>query len=145
MKAKVFVWGRYAALIIILLVISFYAGQALAKPTTSVRAQDNIQASEPNIPNEPNAVFHCPVVTGIATFTNRIHLRCNTANNGTIYFYAYPNDSAHSVVAGQMLAVINTAYALGKGVDVYYYPDSGSNPPGCGTGDCRGLWGVESR
>lgn len=144
MKAKFFVWGRYAALIIILLVISFYAGQALTNPTTSVRAQDNIQASEPNIPNEPNAVFHCPVVTGIATFTIRIHLRCNTLN-GNIRYYAYSNDKAHSVVAGQMLAVINTAYALGKGVDIYYYTDTSLNPPGCSINDCRGLWGVESR
>jgi hypothetical protein len=144
MKAKIFVWGRNAALIIILLVISFYAAQAFANPTTSVMAQDNIQASEPNIPNEPNASFHCPVVTGIATFTNRIHLRCNIPN-GSIIYYAYPNDQAHSAVAGQLLAVINTASALGKGIDVYYNDDPSLNPPGCGTGDCRGLVGVESR
>lgn len=141
MKTKVFVWGRYAALVIILLVMSFYAGQALANPTTSGRAQSNIQASEPNTPNEPNASFACPTITNIAAFDNRIHVRCS-AENGGIWYYAYANDPAHSTVANQILAAANTAFALGSGVWVYYYPSSSYNPPGCNTGDCRGLTGI---
>jgi hypothetical protein len=141
MKVKVFVWGRYAALTIVLLVVSFYAGQALTNPTSSVRAQENIQTSAPNIPDEPNDWFECSPVREIAAFSNRIHVRCYTAN-GSIYYYAYPNDSAHSSVANQMLAVGNTAFALGKGVIVYYNADPSLNPPGCNTGDCRGLWGI---
>ena len=140
MKAKVFVWGRYAALTIVLLVVSFYAGQALTNPTSSVRAQNNIQESSPNIPNAPNA-FACPTITNIAAFTNRIHVKCSTAN-GDILYYAYANDAANAIVANQILAVANTAFALGSHVWVYYYDSTSYNPPGCNTGDCRGLWGI---
>jgi len=38
MKVKVFVWGRYAALIIVVLDMIFYAGQALANPITPKKA-----------------------------------------------------------------------------------------------------------
>jgi hypothetical protein len=141
MKAKVFVWGRYAALIIVLLVVSFYAGQALTNPTSSVKAQNNIQENAPNIPDEPNASFACPTITNIAAFDNRIHVRCSVGNDG-IYYYAYANDASNAIVANQILAVANTAFALGSGVWVYYYPSSSYNPPGCNTGDCRGLTGI---
>jgi hypothetical protein len=142
MKAKVFVWGRYAALIIVLLAVSFYAGQALTNPTSSVRAQDDIQESAPKLPDEPNFInFYCPTITNIAAFDNRIHVKCSSAN-GDILYYAYANDASNAIVANQILAVANTAFALGKGVWVYYNTSPTYNPPGCNTGDCRGLVGI---
>lgn len=141
MKAKVFVWGKTIALVIALLGISFYAGRVLARPVTSGQAQVNIQTDGADIPNAPDASFTCPIINNIAAFNNRIHLRCSNSNGGILY-YAYANDPAHATVANQILAVSNTAFALGSGVYVYYYTDSSLNPPGCNVNDCRGLSGV---
>ena len=43
-------------------------------------------------------------------------------------------------LAGGLAA--NHAFALGKGVFLYYNADPALNPPGCNPGDCRGLVGV---
>jgi hypothetical protein len=142
MKTKLFVWGKYIALIIILLVMSFFAGRVLANPTATGIAQTNTQLSEPNISNEPNASdFFCPTINNVAAFSTRVHIRCS-AVNGDIAYYAYANDPTHSIVANQILAVANTAFALGSGVWVYYNDDQNLNPPGCNVGDCRGLVGI---
>ena len=141
MKDKFLVRSGYVALIVVLLVISFFVGRVLAKPGVA-NAQDGITESAPDFPNAPNASsFYCTSVTNVASFENRVHLRCSNANEGVIY-YAYPNDASHIGVANQILAISNTAFALSKGVWVYYNASSTLNPPGCNIGDCRGLVGV---
>ena len=140
MKNKsVLVWCGYSALIVLLLTLSFIAGQALALPRNA-RAQEGVDAEVPNLPNAPNASFYCDV-NNVASFDNRIHIRCNNSNNG-IYYYAYPTDPSNVATANQFLAIGNTAYALGHHVWVYYNSSSSLNPTGCNTGDCRGLWGI---
>jgi hypothetical protein len=143
MKHKVLVWGGYATLIIFLLFISFYAGRSLAKPG-DVLAKGYVEASLPDPPNAlnaPNANFYCASVNNVAAFDNRVHLRCSPAD-GSIAYFAYATDPSNIATANQILAVANTAFALGEGVWVYYYSSSDYNPPGCNIGDCRGLYGV---
>jgi hypothetical protein len=41
-----------------------------------------------------------------------------------------------------MMALVTTAYALGKPVNVYYTADNAFNPPGCITSTCRRLDGL---
>jgi hypothetical protein len=140
MKKKVLVWGGYSTLIVILLIVNFFAGQALARPETT-RAKEEVNEPIPNHPDAPSANFYCSSVNNVAAFENRVHLRCSNSNGGIIY-YAYATDPAHVATANQILAIANTAFALGKGVWVYYNSSSTLNPPGCNTGDCRGLIGV---
>ena len=136
---RVLVWCGYSALIVTLLILSFLAGRALAIPR-DVRAQEGVIAGVPELPNAPNASFYCDV-SNVASFDNRIHIRCSNSNNG-IYYYAYPTDPVHVATANQFLAIGNTAYALGHHVWVYYDSNSSMNPAGCNTSDCRGLYGV---
>jgi hypothetical protein len=142
MKQKYSVWIVYCALIAGLVAGSFLAGKAIARPRIA-SAQDAAGSNAPDAPNASN--FHCTDINNVAAFDNRIHLRCATANpvgTDTVYYYAYANDAAHATTANEMLAIGNTAFALGKGVYLYYNADPALNPPGCNTGDCRGLVGV---
>jgi hypothetical protein len=143
---KHLVWILYFALIAGVIGGSFVAGKAIARP--SVASAQEILGS--NAPEAPDAVFRCPQIVSVGTFYDRIHLECGTANPvatgpGTttdVYYYAYANDPAHATVANELLALGNTAYALGKGADLFYNSSSSDNPSGCGTGDCRGLTGA---
>jgi hypothetical protein len=85
--------------------------------------------------------FGCTNINNVAAFEDRVHLWCATAN-GSILYYAYATDRAHATTANEILAIGNTALALGKGVVLFYNDDPALNPPGCQSGDCRGLVGV---
>jgi hypothetical protein len=143
---KHLVWILYGALIVGLVGGSFVAGKAIARPSVA-SAQD---APAPNAPEAADAVFRCPLIVSVGTYYNRIHLKCGTANpvdigggNTTnVYYYVYPNDPAHATTANELLALGNTAYALGKGADLFYNSSSSDNPAGCNAGDCRGLTGA---
>jgi hypothetical protein len=143
MKHKHFVWMLYCALILGLLAGSFFAGKAIARPRIA-SAQDT---TGPKAPTEPNAnPFGCPVIDQVAVYESRIHLHCNTVNmvgGDAVTYYAYATDAAHATTANQILALGNTAFALGDPVDLWFNADSSLNPPGCNPGDCRGLTGVE--
>ena len=141
MKKKVLIWGGSVTLIVVLLIVVFLAGQILARSGTTL-AQEDLNKSMPSFPNAPDAISFKCTVDNVAAFENRIHLRCNNPYNTTIYYFAYPTDSAHTATANQILAIANTAFALGKPVWVYFNSSSADNPPGCNTGDCRGLVGV---
>jgi hypothetical protein len=94
------------------------------------------------LPGAPNAsTFYCSLITNVAIFENRIHLRCSNSNDG-ISYYAYPTDPSHVATANQILAIANTAFALNESVWVFYNSSSYLNPPGCYANDCRGLVGV---
>jgi hypothetical protein len=138
MKCRPFVWIGYAVLLIALLGIAFLAGRAAARPSVA-SAQAQAGADLLAVPNA--ASFYCSV-NNVAAFDTRVHLRCTTSPGGGIYYFAYASDPAHFSTANQILAVANTAFALGKPVWVYYNSDSSLNPPGCNAGDCRGLVGV---
>jgi len=138
MKRQPFVWIGYAVLLIALLGIAFLAGRIAARPNVA-DAQAPASVDPLAVPNA--ASFSCSV-DNVAAFENRVHLRCTTSPGGGIYYFAYASDPAHFSAANQMLAVANTAFALGKPVVVFYNSDSSLNPPGCNVGDCRGLVGV---
>jgi len=140
-KKKYFIWVSTISLIVLLLMAVFYAGQALARPGP-VRAQAIIDESMPDLPNSPDFTSHYCYVNNVAAFEARIHIRCSNPTTAGIAYFAYPTDAAHAVTANQILAIGNSAFALGADVWVYYNLDSAYNPPGCNTGDCRGLVGV---
>ena len=60
---------------------------------------------------------------------------------GRMLTTSHPTASSGGYTANRLLAVAQTAYALGKPVWVYYVSSTSSNPPGCNTGDCRFLTG----
>lgn len=137
-KRQPFVWIGYAVLLTALLGIAFLAGRAAARPNmASAQAQTGADPLA-----GPNAASFSCSVNNVAAFDTRIHLRCTTSPGGGIYYFAYASDPAHFSTANQILAVANTAFALGKPVYVYYNSNSSLNPPGCNVSDCRGLVGV---
>ena len=85
--------------------------------------------------------FGCTSIDNVASFDNRIHVHCATSN-GSIEYYAYPTSGSNGYTANRMLAVGQTAFALGKGVVIFYQSSTSYNPPGCNTGDCRLLTGL---
>jgi hypothetical protein len=141
-KKKHLVWILYCALIAGLVSGSFVAGRAIARP--NVASAQAVPGS--NAPEAPNAAyFQCPQIVSVGVFYNRIHLQCGTTNtigSDIVRYYAYPNDAAHATGANELLALGNTAYALGKGAVLFYNSTSSDNPAGCNTGDCRGLTGA---
>lgn len=142
MKKKLLIYVGFSTLIVVLLIVVFSAGQALARPATTL-AQEDLNESLPSFPNAPDFLSHgCTTVNNVAVFEDRIHLRCSNPYSGTIAYFAYPTDPAHAATANQILAIANTAFALGKGVYVYFNSNSSLNPSGCNISDCRGLVGV---
>jgi hypothetical protein len=133
-----FVWIGRAVLVIALLCTAFIAGWATARPNPA-SAQTGASADPLEVRNANS--FYCNV-NNVAAFETRIHLRCSTSPGEGVYYFAYASDPAHFSTANQILAVANTAFALGKPVWVYYHADSSLNPPGCSPSDCRGLTGV---
>lgn len=69
-------------------------------------------------------------------------LRCTTDSPTNVYAYALPVDAANRDYANRALVLMNTAYALGENLRIYYENDSTLNPPSC-TINCRGLMWVE--
>jgi hypothetical protein len=92
-------------------------------------------------PNAQSAgPFGC-TISNIAIFQNRIHVHCTTAPSGTsITYFAAKGDAANALATNRFLVMMNTAYTLGKPLYIYYYTDTAENPPGCNSGDCRGIY-----
>jgi len=132
---------RVAVLVVSVLALlagSFLAGRALVG-SMAIRAQGDITPAASADPNY--TPFSCTSIDNVAAFDNRIHVRCATPN-GSIKYYAYPTSGSNGYTANRMLAVGQTAFALGKGVVIFYQPSSSYNPPDCNTGDCRLLTGL---
>lgn len=127
--------------VVALAAVSFLAGRAFIGSQVS-RAQG---AVNPSVPADINASFGCTHVDNVAAFDNRIHVRCSTVNvvgTDNVRYYAYATNGSNGYTANRMLAVAQTTFALGKGVVLFYDPDSAHNPPGCYTSDCRLLLGI---
>lgn len=132
------VWIVLGAVALVLL------GLALGAIAFGNRAQATAQAAAPatgsGAPNAPDGgPFKC-VINNIAVFSSRIHVHCTSAISGTsISYFAASGDSAHALTTNRFLALLNTAYSLGKPVYIYYLDNTAKNPPGCNTGDCRAI------
>jgi hypothetical protein len=131
--------GRVAFVLAVfgLLAGSFFAGRLLAGSGAATAHAEVTSVS----PASPEVSFYCNV-DNVAAFDNRIHVRCSSSPGGGVKYFAHPTGSTSGYTASRMLAVAQTAYALGRPVWVYYVSSSSSNPPGCNTGDCRLLTGV---
>lgn len=129
-------WLILAALILVALglVLGAYAfgGRAQAAPP--------VPATGSGAPNAADGGPFACTIRNIAVLSNRIHVRCTAAISGTsIQYFASSGDAAHALVTNRFLAILNTAYTLGKPVYIYYLDNSASNPPGCNSGDCRAI------
>jgi hypothetical protein len=137
MKRSVIRRAVFVLVVLGLLAGSFFAGRLLARPEVAKAHVEETYLS----PSSTEASFYCSV-NNVAAFDNRIHVRCTVSSGDGVLYYAHPTGSSNGYTASRMLAVAQTAYALGKPVWVYYVSSSSSNPPGCNTGDCRLLTGV---
>ena len=137
MKRSVVSRAVFVVAVFGLLAGSFVAGRLLARPEVAKAHAEDTYAS----PASLEASFYCNV-NNVAAFDNRIHVRCTISSGEGVLYYAHPTGSSNGYTASRMLAVAQTAYALGKPLYVYYVSSSSSNPPGCNIGDCRLLTGV---
>jgi hypothetical protein len=87
-------------------------------------------------------VFTC-TPTGVAAYTNRVHVRCSTAAPpGGIYYFAV--STANSASASRFLSIFTTAMVTGKTVRIHYTPsDTSGTAFGCLASDCRTATGAE--
>ena len=134
-------FGKKIILVLIFTCLVVFVVFALGSTTTNQRAQAAAPLSNLNAPNSPddNAYFSC-AISNIAVFTTRIHVQCTTVvPNTTIRYFAASGDSAHELATNRFLTLMNTAFALGKPLGIYYLTDTASNPPGCGASDCRAI------
>ncbi len=133
-KNMVRVWIFLAAVALVLL------GLALGPMAFGNRAQAAAPATGSGAPSAPDAGPFTCVIANIAVFTNRIHVHCaSTVPSTNISYFAASGDSAHALATNRFLVILNTAYALGRPVYVYYLDNAASNPPGCNTADCRAI------
>jgi hypothetical protein len=80
---------------------------------------------------------------GVASFSNRVHVRCSTLAPGNIRYFAWCT-AQDSVAASRYLSVFTTAFAMGKNLTIYYTAsDLSGTTCGCLSSDCRVVSGVE--
>ncbi len=101
------------------------------------------EASAPTISSAaPTDSFICTPVA-VATWPQRVHVRCNPAAGAIGYFaVCTAPDSAN---ASRFLSVFTTAKATGKNVAIYYTLSDNTSGAACGcnAGDCRLAYGAE--
>lgn len=132
---------RYIRLILFLgLGILLVSALLLVFQALPGRAQD--PQPDSGAPLAGDAGPHACTISNIAVYRTRIHVRCTTpavVGTSNIYYFAASGAPADAVTTNRFLTLLNTAYALGKPVGIYYYTSTSSNPPGCLTNDCRGI------
>ncbi|GAB4263152.1 MAG: hypothetical protein Kow0080_01200 [Candidatus Promineifilaceae bacterium] len=77
----------------------------------------------------------------VAVFSSRIHVRCQTAVNGILYF-AFP--TTNDAEAARILSLFTSAQVTGRLLQVLYDPADTTTGPaiGCGANDCRVITAV---
>lgn len=76
----------------------------------------------------------------VAVWPNRIHVRCEAAIGGVLYFIVPVSDAPH---AARMLSVISTAVVAGRSMLLTYEPsDTSGVALGCPANNCRVLQGA---
>lgn len=82
----------------------------------------------------------------LGVFPDRVHVRCTEPvileEQVAVYFFAASSGQANALHTNRMLTLLNTAFALGKPVYLWFDPVSISNPAGCEVIDCRLLKAV---
>ena len=79
---------------------------------------------------------------GVATFANRVHVRCSASVSGGIFYFAVATTDAAQ--AARFVSVATSALVAGRPLKVWYDPAdlSGANF-GCATSDCRRAQALE--
>lgn len=78
---------------------------------------------------------------GVATFANRIHIRCAQSFSGIVFFAYASRDTAG---AARTMSIATSALIAGRSVVIFYDPaDQAGTRIGCLAGDCRLLRGLE--
>lgn len=105
-------------------------------------------------PETPTALYWyiCNPTNHIGLFTNRIHIYCTstTAIGGAptltgIYWFAFPT-SPDSAAASRFMSLMQTGVIAGRTLWVQVDPsDTSGTSFGCGTADCRRIYGMEMR
>jgi hypothetical protein len=102
--------------------------------------------STPNVHAAVNrSAFNCtPFDVGV--WIQRVHVRCTTTVNiggNVISWWAYP--TSDSAGASRFLSLFETAKATGTTLTLYYdAADLSGSTFGCGSTDCRRIWGATS-
>jgi hypothetical protein len=90
--------------------------------------------------NSPTAGPFVCTISYLYVASDGIRVQCTTPVVGTVIYAFSPRiDTGYSQSANQMLALMTTAYALGKSLNVYYSTDTTLNPTGCPASTCRRL------
>ena len=81
--------------------------------------------------------------SGVASFSNRVHVRCSNLAPGNIRYFAVCS-APDAAAASRYLSTFTTGFVMGKNIVIYYTPsDTSGTACGCGTSDCRVIWGAE--
>ena len=136
---RILIRKKYIRLVFFLLVgISLAVALWLGSAAWRVHAQVGSPGTGSAAPNAVDGGQFACTIANIAVFPSRIHVRCTTALPGTgIEYFAAAGDNLHAVTTNRFLMMLNTAYALGKPVYLYYIDSSSANVSGCNAADCR--------
>ena len=84
------------------------------------------------------------VPAGVATFGNRVHVRCSASVSGGIFFFAVA--TTDSAQAARFVSVASSALIAGRTLKVLFDPaDLTGGQFGCATNDCRRARALELR
>ena len=76
----------------------------------------------------------------VATFANRVHVKCTASVAGIQYFAVATSDSA---AAARFISLANSALVAGRTLSVFYDPaDTSGAAWGCQSNDCRSALGL---
>ncbi len=127
---------------------------ALLLPVALSRASST-QAATQQVPEAAGAKYWYQCDAGsnhIGLFTDRIHIYCATTTPvGTapaltgIHWFAYPT-SPDSAEASRFMSLLQTAVITSRSIWLELDPtDTSGSSFGCGSGDCRRIYGMEMR
>jgi len=86
---------------------------------------------------DATTVWYTLTPDNVAVFSNRIHVKATSDDDGILYWAVPTTDSRF---ANRMLSLLLTAKASGKRVSVKYNPsDTSGTSFGCLAGDCRTI------
>ena len=129
-------WIPYLVVTLVLAAACFLVGNLFVERSVAQEPAADALAA-------PDASGTCDIET-IATFENRIHVRCKPSSGGigaTIVYFAAPTSDSRQT--NRLLAMLMTAYVLNIDPWVYWNSSSSANPSGCISTNCRLLEGVE--
>jgi hypothetical protein len=115
------------------------------------------EAASTPVPEAPDATYwyqcNAPTTMHVGLFGNRIHVYCPTttpvstapALSASIHWFAVPT-APDSAAASRYLSLFQSAAISGRYLWVQLNPtDTSGSTFGCGSGDCRRIYGAELR